>query len=883
MRRVECRLGLGPLADPVSKFIDLNNKEKEVDISDAPNSEEAVNIRRVVRTAMEKKLLEKKLEILMKKKKGILTTEEDEAKQMKKRLKVESIPGIDCPLPNFEVFIPVFSIPEKTGISDWQTRIKVKSVFEKQIISMFAEPSFETVMRNQFSVQAAIVTSLCVVELASGMLSGSIYENIQILTETESRPTPIDKLHSEIDELIFHRKNLTQLITNSIHGTDKNSGLLEDARRNLEQNRLECQAAVVNDGDLIISEIVKSQVLHTGSSFWGVQGCSDFSLEMAGSKLCPSDELFDTFRKTFLPDHEYIPPLHGASPGDFGTLKQASKARVPCRNDFHPGRCNTIPCTFIHENGHAASEYSNGKRILSVVACMPQVLKNSELLADLSKLREKFLDAFLVCRDNLKNSNELHTVLEEVLYWVYYKIGGGGDTFLDNKINWGSDTEELPEELSAVELQANDIAWKTVTRKISCLHDIAFGQLQVKYPDSEEIAIAIASVRMSCLPGLSLQSVKMSKLTTKISPEEEDIPQVIRLHEFEAVTQQFPCCLPLYVLYVEAIARLDESKIDTYTSIVSVLTTALNHCTAFSLSLSDDDYRKSRISHTIFSLILFVTFIRIADSSAVDYLRKLMSGGTANLEKIMLPQHYAALPIIFASCVANVFPKTMARVWPLTNGVPLVLEWDKISSKDLDPEILFYFKSFIDSQSWTPENLSSRDCLVINKCRYVAVCGNPTAAVSELVRVCAMDPRGPSICLFKALADIEENFDIDIAAGFDTFRLYEGITGGGTPEWNGTAAILHINVLLRRGSLSDVVAITSKADTFASPFKEMVGCISCLLRGDTATYLSSIKAITDSDNDVHHQILAEILKFQGNDKLVCYHYYFFFVVCLEED
>eukprot|EP01060_Flectonema_neradi_P015610 TRINITY_DN2223_c2_g1_i1.p1 TRINITY_DN2223_c2_g1~~TRINITY_DN2223_c2_g1_i1.p1 ORF type:complete len:977 (+),score=162.42 TRINITY_DN2223_c2_g1_i1:47-2977(+) len=865
MRRVESRLGLGPVAKPVSEFVDLNDKGKEDDAADMTNSEESNNLRRIVRTAMEKRQLEKKLELLMKKKKGIHTLEEDEVKQIKKRQKVDLIPGTNCQVPNFELFIPVFSIPEKTNKPDWQTKIEAKSAYEKRIKLMFTEPSFESVFQNQLAIQAAIATSLCVVQLAAGMLSGSIFENIMAITEPESNPTPISRLHAEVDELIFHRNNLTNLINSSLHGADAEPGLLEEAILNLEASKnLVSMEEVINEGDLIISEIIKPQALHVGASFWGVYGCSEFSLEMAGTKLCPSDDLFATFRQTFLPDHEYVPPLHGAAPDDFGTLKQNSKARAPCRNDFAPGRCNSIPCTFLHEHGHSSSEYLYCKKILTAVGCMPQVLKSPSLQEDLNRLRNKFLEAFYVCRDNPKNSSELRSVLEEVLHWIYYKLGGSCDTITDNAIDWSSEGDETSVELTAAEQHARDLAWNVVLKKIHPLHDVAFKQLQAKYPDSEEIAAAIASVRMSCLPPLSLSSLKVTKLSTKI----DDRGQVIRLDEFETSIQQYPCCLPLYILYVESIARLGEPKLDTLASIVSVLTTGLNHCAAFSLTLSDDDPRKAKVSFTMFSLILFVTFIRMADSSAVKYLKGLMSSGTTNLEKILLPQHYGALPIIFASCVAGVFPKTMARVWPLTNGLPLVLEWTKISNKEVNTDILFYYKLFIDSKSWSASNSSSRECLLINKCWYIAACGNPTAAVSELVKSCATDPQGPSISLFKALADIQTTFKTDIAAGFDSFRLYEGISGGGTPEWNGVVSLLHINLLLRHGSVAEALDIASQAETFASPYKEISTCISCLLRGDTAAYLAAIKLITDGEEDVHPQILAEILKFQGDVNLV---------------
>ena len=361
-------------------------------------------------------------------------------------------------------------------------------------------------------------------------------------------------------------------------------------------------------------------------------------------------------------------------------VAQAKVARMQCRNETPPYRCNELSCTYLHPNGHVASESRMCLSILqSLEDCMN--MKLCPPFPEITAFRTEYEQIFQRSFTSSVNTLEMRGLLEKILRWVN-KYGMGGMELSGGAVEQETPLVAIPSENFAdilatlqaapeVEAEGSRAAAQIVTEFVSSTRKITpFAQkdfeLRLQGDASEAEALAVLSVYVARLAPLSLEDVL-------ITPASQPTPESVSTIEvFESALQDHPCSLSLYVLYIEGLSRMGKGM---FQSMIAVTTAGLSRCVAMQ-SGEEKGEQFEQNSYCLFGLILMRVFLLNAtEGGAAEYLYSMLEGDNAQgVFDVFIAVHAAALPCLLLSLEYGTFPTQMHAVWGLLPGAPFFLK-----------------------------------------------------------------------------------------------------------------------------------------------------------------------------------------------------------------
>ena len=429
-----------------------------------------------------------------------------------------------------------------------------------------------------------------------------------------------------------------------------------------------------------------------------------------------------------------------------------------------------------------------------------------------------------------------------------------------------------------------------------------------RHAGSDDVATAVLSAYLATMGGLRLRDVVLS-LPAGVGKTTAAPAAPVSLRPFEDCLSLHPTCTELYVLYIEALARSaaaaasaanDDSGGATtcrsdalLPSILRVLQIGLNNL-AFaaaeaSLAAAAPPGRKGssagaagahgrtreELSESLFTLVLLRVFFdrkgapALLESLADSVLNKADNDNGAALPPPLHEKHLAALPAVYASVCAGVFPAHIGAVWALCGGAPICVDYAKAEapsdSAAADHKVLAYFDRFLKAgRVWADATV--RDCVAANKAGYLSHARGVRAAFRFAVSEAGKAPG--SLALWKLAGDLlaRQEAGRPVIPGLTEGDFYQdlvdscGQAGECDEHFRGTLAVLHFNALVREGRLEDANSVAA-VERLEKPYALLLSAASLLLdgRGSEAAPVLTELGQYEGDAVCEEHVLRELI------------------------
>eukprot|EP01059_Diplonema_ambulator_P005482 TRINITY_DN15219_c0_g1_i1.p1 TRINITY_DN15219_c0_g1~~TRINITY_DN15219_c0_g1_i1.p1 ORF type:complete len:936 (+),score=219.26 TRINITY_DN15219_c0_g1_i1:26-2809(+) len=824
-------LVLVPGEEARTEYVNIGNgvKSKVEDVS----GEKATKIAKLVSGQMQKRLLEKQLNELMRKRDGSAHTHV--TNQVKRRRTLTVATNVDFDIPDFQDFCPFFSMPEKQGVTDWRYKTSRPSSYSSTINSLF-RPDSEYLKVIHQTACVASATALLALSACKDKIPTTFSEKLSLLTGTFKKPEDQNSRVRELNSLKAQRLQLYADLRQLLHGDGTEPGLAEKAATSLLQDTI--KNTVHRDETLTtLTDILKHRPrLSKAKLVWGIISKPEYTFSLASAKRRADASAFvmQTIPEWVFQDKQ---------------IRQSDKARVQCGYDVWPQKCNLEKCTYLHDNGHNTGEASACRKVLHSMG-VSKLLDNPALKAQYDMLLGEYNSVFKEVRGDDQNNKKMRDLLTKLVVWgeANKLLGAGSGQPPVKDVDGGQPAAE-----------GND-----KTTAMSVLEDL------VKLCDKAQLT----PLEHECLkatdapPGLE-EAFTVSKLAVFVSRLQKPEMKSLILHnfeprltgvlpafqDFESAIAMHPSCLPIYVLYIEALARNEAGhpKDLVMTSILNVIAKGLSIAPSLGVEASQ----------TTFTLILLGVFFRQCCNDQCVFLEGLMSGHILNMETVLAPKHFAALPVLYTAAKGNVFPECINGLWRLGSGMPLSIDWKGVHVS-YDESVGNAFSKFLEKHTY--KDLAIKDSLVINYSQYLSAVGKTSEATVFLTKCLKDNPN--RLALFKELSDLLDGGVELPVIGFDAFEMYERIIDKEVatrtdPQWHGIATLFYINLLLRHDRVEDAMKVAG-ANNYEEPFASVMDGITALLQGDETRFRSVLKGLASYTGTavIQEHILKEILMYK---------------------